>query len=267
MWFVYILLCRGGSLYTGTAKDPAKRFREHAIGRGGAYTRSHKPIRLLHVEPAPSYAAALKREHEIKTWKRSKKLGMLGVGAEEKTFVRSQKKQAIIRAVTSKCFSPYVYCPSCATPLQRKLIDHTERVACPNCPFVFWNNPKPTTSIILAKNHKVLLLKRGHKPFLGYWVLPGGYVEYNENPESTIVRETKEETGLDVMVNGITWVYLIDTDPRGNSVDIVFEGTTIGGRVELREEHVCYDFFSPHRLPEQIAYKHREAIGIWSSKQ
>lgn len=74
MWFVYMIQCRGGSLYTGIAKDPQKRFCEHVSGKGGAYTRSHKPLRLVYVEPAPSYSAALKREAQIKRWPRKKKL-------------------------------------------------------------------------------------------------------------------------------------------------------------------------------------------------
>ena len=49
-WFVYILLCLDNSLYTGIAKDPAKRFREHVAGKGGAYTRNHKPIRIVYTE-------------------------------------------------------------------------------------------------------------------------------------------------------------------------------------------------------------------------
>ncbi len=73
-WFVYILLCRDKSLYTGIAKDVQKRFGEHLAGRGGAYTRSHKPIRILYTEPSTSRSAALIREAEIKRWPRSKKI-------------------------------------------------------------------------------------------------------------------------------------------------------------------------------------------------
>lgn len=77
MWFVYILLCRGGSLYTGIAKDPEKRFCEHISGKGGAYTRSHKPVNIIYTETQPSKSAALKREAEIKRWPRKKKVEFL----------------------------------------------------------------------------------------------------------------------------------------------------------------------------------------------
>lgn len=81
MWFVYILQCRDRSLYTGVAKDSKERFREHVSGKGGAYTRSHKPLRIVHLEPADSYSAALKREHKIKCWGRLKKVKTLGLTA------------------------------------------------------------------------------------------------------------------------------------------------------------------------------------------
>lgn len=81
MWFVYILICRGGSLYTGIAKDPQKRFLEHKSGKGGAYTRSHKPIRIVYTERKRTKSSALKREAEIKRWPRKKKIRTLGLTA------------------------------------------------------------------------------------------------------------------------------------------------------------------------------------------
>ena len=77
MYFVYILHCQGGSLYTGIAKDVEKRFREHQSGKGGAYTRSHLPLRIVYIEKKKTRSAALKREAQIKRWSREKKLKFL----------------------------------------------------------------------------------------------------------------------------------------------------------------------------------------------
>lgn len=76
-WFVYVLLCADNSLYTGVSPDPQKRFEEHKAGRGGAYTRSHKPVKLLHAERFETKSYALKRELEIKSWTRSEKIKLL----------------------------------------------------------------------------------------------------------------------------------------------------------------------------------------------
>ncbi len=72
--YVYLLLCRDGSLYCGWSTDPAERERTHNAGRGAAYTRSRRPVQLVYIESAPSRSAALKREHAIKRLSRSAKL-------------------------------------------------------------------------------------------------------------------------------------------------------------------------------------------------
>jgi len=77
MWSVYILLCSDNSLYTGISPDVELRFKEHQKGRGGAYTRSHKPLRIVFRENVASRSAALKRELEIKSWSRQKKISFL----------------------------------------------------------------------------------------------------------------------------------------------------------------------------------------------
>lgn len=74
MWFVYILLCTDGSLYTGVTNNLEKRFLEHKIGKGGRYTRSHKPVRIVYQEKLSTHSEALKRESEIKSWSREKKM-------------------------------------------------------------------------------------------------------------------------------------------------------------------------------------------------
>jgi putative endonuclease len=65
-WFVYLLECADGSLYTGIAIDPAARFAAHLRGRGARYTRAHPPLRLLAAEAHPDRSSASKAEYRIK---------------------------------------------------------------------------------------------------------------------------------------------------------------------------------------------------------
>ncbi len=74
MYHVYILLCKGGCLYTGITTDVERRFKEHRAGTGGHYTRSHKPEKIIYREKAATRSDALKREVEIKSWPREKKM-------------------------------------------------------------------------------------------------------------------------------------------------------------------------------------------------
>ena len=77
MYYVYIMECLDKTLYTGITTDLARRFKEHNTGKGGAYTRSKKVIKILYTEKFPSRSTALKREAEIKSWPRQKKLALI----------------------------------------------------------------------------------------------------------------------------------------------------------------------------------------------
>jgi putative endonuclease len=76
MYFVYILECENGSLYTGITTDVKRRFKEHESGRGGHYTTSNKVKRVIYIEKHPDRSSASKREAEIKSWKREEKLAL-----------------------------------------------------------------------------------------------------------------------------------------------------------------------------------------------
>jgi uncharacterized protein (TIGR02453 family) len=77
-WFVYLARCADGSLYTGVTTDPARRERAHNQGRGAAYTRSRRPVRLVHLEPARDRGTALRRELAIKRMTRGGKEALMG---------------------------------------------------------------------------------------------------------------------------------------------------------------------------------------------
>lgn len=72
-WHVYVARCGDGTLYTGVTTDPGRREAAHNAGRGAAYTRSRRPVRLIHLEPAPDRGAALRRELAIKRMTRNEK--------------------------------------------------------------------------------------------------------------------------------------------------------------------------------------------------
>ena len=76
-WFVYILRCKDGSLYTGVTKDIERRFSEHQEGRGGKYTRLFKVDKLVYYERHLTEKEALKRERQIKGWRKEKKENLI----------------------------------------------------------------------------------------------------------------------------------------------------------------------------------------------
>ena len=65
-WFVYMLACRGGRIYTGITPDVLARYAKHRAGKGGAFTRGHPPQRILAAMRCASRGAALKLEYALK---------------------------------------------------------------------------------------------------------------------------------------------------------------------------------------------------------
>jgi len=74
-YFVYILKCADGTLYTGIAKDVNKRVNEHNSSQKGAkYTKYRRPVELMYTEESQDRSSASKREYEIKQLKREDKM-------------------------------------------------------------------------------------------------------------------------------------------------------------------------------------------------
>lgn len=65
-WYLYMIECEGGSIYTGITTDVAARYVAHVSGKGARYTRSHPPRRLLFSREYADKSAALKAEYEMK---------------------------------------------------------------------------------------------------------------------------------------------------------------------------------------------------------
>ncbi len=77
-WYLYILRCKDGSLYTGITTDVEKRLEAHRSGKGAKYTRGRAPLELVYREECGDHSQALKRELEIKALPRDKKLLLIG---------------------------------------------------------------------------------------------------------------------------------------------------------------------------------------------
>ena len=76
-WYVYMLRCGDGSLYTGITDDVEQRLEAHRTGRGAKYTRGRGPLELVYQEEQPDKSAALRREYAIKRLPRNKKMELL----------------------------------------------------------------------------------------------------------------------------------------------------------------------------------------------
>ncbi len=76
-WYVYIIECNDGSLYTGITNDLDKRITAHNAGLGAKYTKSRRPVHLRYSEPAPDRKQASQREYAIKSLRKSAKIDLI----------------------------------------------------------------------------------------------------------------------------------------------------------------------------------------------
>jgi len=160
-------------------------------------------------------------------------------------------------------FNGYRFCPRCAANLARLEIDGHERLVCesPDCDFVYYHNPIPGAGAIIYTERGMLLVKRAHPPRIGTWCLPAGYMEWDESPARTTVRETLEETGLIIEIDSLFNVYSGDDDPRTNAILTLYEAHIVGGEMKAGDDAMDAAFFQLDNIPDDIAFvAHREAI-------
>ena len=79
-WYVYLLRCADGTLYTGITVDPARRVKTHNAGRGARYTRTRLPVCLAASLPVPSQGEAMRLERRLKTFTPQRKLAFFTRG-------------------------------------------------------------------------------------------------------------------------------------------------------------------------------------------
>jgi len=122
-------------------------------------------------------------------------------------------------------------------------------------------SPILTVDGILLEKGKVLLVKRSIPPFFGFWVLPGGHVDYGETVENAIKREMKEELGVPVKIKELFGVYSDPTrDPRYHTVSVVYLLEKTSGKIRLNREASEFRYFSLKNLPKKIGFDHRKVL-------
>jgi 8-oxo-dGTP diphosphatase len=155
----------------------------------------------------------------------------------------------------------YKYCPRCGAEMVERTVDHKTRKACPVCDYVFYHNPVPAAGVVIEKDGKILLVKRKFEPYKGDWCLPAGFMEYDESPEQCAIRETKEELGVDVELDGLYGVYSGKDDPRTHAVLVMYWAKIIGGELKPGDDAEEIKYCAKSEIPSNIAFlAHRQII-------
>lgn len=124
----------------------------------------------------------------------------------------------------------YRFCPLCGASLHRDGTQAASRTCCGGCGWVHYRNPAPGVVILITEGNRVLLGRRAGSSFApGSWCLPGGFIEYGEDFLSAAVRETREETGLEVEIGSIISVVSNFLAAHLHTLVVVLRACVTGG--------------------------------------
>lgn len=134
----------------------------------------------------------------------------------------------------------FYFCPVCGGPLEIKFLYGLDRLVCSKCGRIHFENPiVGAAAIIFNDEGKILLVKRGQESTMpGLWCIPCGFVEYDEDIRTAVVREAEEETGLQVAVDGVYEVHSNFHDPDQHTVGVWFLTHVVGGSLHAGDDAV-----------------------------
>lgn len=142
----------------------------------------------------------------------------------------------------------YAFCPKCGGSLGHRSLkaSEPERLVCHACGFVFFLDPKVAVGTIVSLGSRILLLRRAIEPAYGKWVFPGGFVDRGERVEAAAIRETREESNLEVRLTRLLNVYSYPDHPV---IIIVYVGEAVSGTASAGDETLEARTFEPEVIP------------------
>jgi ADP-ribose pyrophosphatase YjhB (NUDIX family) len=140
--------------------------------------------------------------------------------------------------------------------------DDRERLICPDCNFVAYENPKVIVGSIIAEGDRVLLCRRAIEPRSGFWTIPAGYMEMGETVAEGAQREAWEEARARIAIDGVLALYSIS---RLSQVQVIFRTRWAEPGFEAGPESLEVRQFSWDEIPwNEIAFSSvRWALHTW----
>ncbi len=148
----------------------------------------------------------------------------------------------------------WLWCPRCGGSLTAGE-GHT---ACDACGFVAWANPAPTACALCEDEQgRLLLVRRAHEPFLGYWDLPGGFLNEDEDPLDALRRELLEETGLEIEAGAYFGAWIDRYGGNGRfTLNLYWRARVVGGEERPADDVSELGWFARADVPprDELAF-------------
>src|ERR1700724_436162 len=130
--------------------------------------------------------------------------------------------------------------------------DNRERMVCPDCGFVLYDNPKIVVGSVTRWGNRILLCRRSINPRRGFWTLPAGYLELNESTSAGAEREAWEEAQAKIRIEGLLAIYDI---PRISQVQLIYRALLVDEAIAAGPESLEVGLFRWDEIPwDNIAF-------------
>jgi ADP-ribose pyrophosphatase YjhB (NUDIX family) len=155
-----------------------------------------------------------------------------------------------------------VFCQQCGNPTEIRLVEDRERPVCVSCGWVTYLDPKLAVAVVIERNGSILLGRRaGSTRNPGKWSFPAGFVERGEQVELAALRETKEETGLDLTLGPLLGLF----SETGETVVLAVYAATADGEPVAGDDLTEIAWYPLDGLPE-LAFAHDlRIIDAWKT--
>ena len=147
--------------------------------------------------------------------------------------------------------------------------DNRERLMCPDCGYVLYDNPKVVVGSVARWQERILLCKRAINPRIGYWTLPAGYLELNETTSEGALREAREEASARLELDGLLAVYNI---PRLSQVQLIYRARLLSPEISAGHESEAVGLFAWDEIPwpelafPSVHWALHHAREVWDSE-
>ncbi len=154
-----------------------------------------------------------------------------------------------------------VYCNFCGGVLTTGFHEGKDRQVCGSCGEIYYENPLPAVSVIVAnEEHEVLIVRRAKEPAKDMWCFPIGFAETGEGIEEAAMRELKEEAGIEGRVLQIIDAFSESNDIYGEVLVVSYEAIKTGGTEMAGDDAVDWSYAPLTALPELAFTSQKRAL-------